>query len=56
LGVPAALHADGVVEASDAHTGKPIKLEVSTDGPRPEPCVGHFAVPAAHWWDDIFFT
>lgn len=56
LGVPAALHADGIVHASDAHTGETITLEVTSGGPEPEPCVAHFAVPAAHWWDDIIFT
>jgi hypothetical protein len=30
---------------------------VVRDGmPKPTPCVVHFAVPAAHWWDDIIYT
>jgi hypothetical protein len=56
LGVPAALHAKCVVHACDGQTGEPITFNVSADGPEPEPCVAHFAVPAAHWWDDIIFT
>jgi hypothetical protein len=56
LGIPAALHQDAVVEASDGHTGEPIRLEVRDEQPVPQPCVIHFAVPAARWWDDIVYT
>ena len=28
----------------------------SKDSPVPEPCVIHFAVPAARWWEDILHT
>jgi hypothetical protein len=31
-------------------------LRVNENGPDPEPCVIHFAVPAALWWRDIVFT
>jgi hypothetical protein len=56
LGVPAALHADAVVDASDAHTGEPMRLLVRSGKVVFEPCVSHFAVPAARWWDDIIYT
>lgn len=56
LGIPAALHRDAVVEAVDGHNGEPIRLEVKDGQPLPQPCVIHFAVPAAHWWDDIIHT
>src|SRR3990170_4379002 len=56
LGVPAALHADAVVDASDGHSGEPITLEVRNGRPVPQACVIHFAVPAARWWDDILYT
>ena len=56
LGISAALHQDAVVEASDAHTGEPIRLEIRDGHPLPEPCVIHFAVPAALWWQDIVYT
>ena len=56
LGIPAALHGDAVVQAVDGHTGEPITLEVKDGQPLPQPCVIHFAVPAAHWWDDIIYT
>jgi len=56
LGVPAALHADAVIEASDGHSGEPMKLEVRDGKPVSQTCVIHFAVPAARWWDDIIYT
>ena len=56
LGVPAALHAYAVIEASDGHSGEPMKLEVRDGKPVSQTCVIHFAVPAARWWDDIIYT
>jgi alkylmercury lyase-like protein len=56
LGIPAALHRDAVVETEDGGEGEPMRLVVEAAGPRPEPCVIHFAVPAARWWEDIVYT
>ncbi|HEX2445096.1 MAG TPA: organomercurial lyase [Vicinamibacterales bacterium] len=56
LGVPAALHADAVIEASDGQTGERMRLLVRNGKVGFEPCVIHFAVPAARWWDDIIYT
>ena len=56
LGVSAALHLDAWVEASDGLTGEPLDLEVRGGKPSPRPFAAHFAVPAAHWWDDILHT
>jgi hypothetical protein len=56
LGVIAALQRPGAVLSRCEQTLEPIELEVGEDGPAPEPCVIHFAVPAAHWWKDIVFT
>jgi len=56
FGIPAALHADALIETSDGHTGEAIRLRVEGGTPLPEPCVVHFAVPAAHWWQDIVYT
>lgn len=55
-GVAAALHADALIEAEDGCTGEPITLEVKGFRPVPQQAVGHFAVPAARWWDDIVYT
>ena len=56
LGVPAALHADAVVETMDAQSGEPMRFEVRNEMPIAQPCAIHFAVPAAQWWDDIVYT
>lgn len=56
LGVPAALHAKAEVLSRCEQSLEPIRLRVGGDGPEPEPCIVHFAVPAAHWWDDIVYT
>ena len=56
LGIPAALHADGEIEAADGQTGEPMSLMVKDGKPVPEACAIHFAVPAARWWEDIVHT
>lgn len=56
LGIAAALHADASVHTTDAHSGEPIGLEIRSGKPIPQPCVIHFAVPAARWWEDILYT
>ena len=56
VGIPAALHADGMVRARDGHTREAITLVIRDGQPKPTPCVIHIAVPAAHWWDDIIYT
>jgi hypothetical protein len=55
-GIAAALHCDGISRASDGHTGEPLTLKVKNGEPTLESYVAHFAVPAAHWWDDLIFT
>ena len=55
-GIAAALHCDAISRASDGHTGEPLTLEVQNGQPILKPYVAHFAVPAAHWWDDLVFT
>ena len=55
-GIAAALHCDAISRASDGHTGEPLTLEVKNGQPVLKPYVAHFAVPAAHWWDDLIFT
>jgi hypothetical protein len=55
-GIAAALHADAVIPASDGYSGERLTLEVRGGQPIAQPYVAHFAVPAAHWWDDIIHT
>jgi len=56
LGVLSALKSDGMVRTRDAHSREAMTLVVRNGSPKPTPCVAHFAVPAAHWWDDIIHT
>lgn len=56
LGVVAALHQPGEVLSRCEQTFEPIRFHVRDEGPDPEPCVIHFAVPAALWWKDIVYT
>jgi hypothetical protein len=55
-GIAAALRADATVQASCACCGQPMSLAVEADHPVPTPGIAHFAVPAAHWWDDLPYT
>lgn len=55
-GIAAALHCDAISRASDGHTGEPLTLEVKSGEPVLKSYVAHFAVPAAHWWDNLVFT
>jgi len=56
LGVAAALHSDGKIEACCGDCGTPMSICVRGGKPGAQDCVIHFAVPAAHWWDDIIYT
>ena len=57
LGIPAALHGDGRIEAACPDCGERLELEVR-DGElvRGADLLVHFVVPARRWWDDIAFT
>ena len=55
-GIAAALHSDAISQAVDGHTGEPLTLEIKNGAPVLKSYVAHFAVPAAHWWDNLVFT
>ena len=55
-GIAAALRCDAISRASDGQTGESLTLEVKNGQPILKSYVAHFAVPAAHWWDDLVFT
>lgn len=55
-GIAAALHSDAISRTSDGQTGESLTLEIRNGAPGLKPYVAHFAVPAAHWWDDLVFT
>ena len=55
-GIAAAFHKDARIEASCGDCGQEMLLEVRGGAPVRRDCVIHFAVPAAHWWDDLIYT
>lgn len=55
-GVLAMLGADGKVFTDCPDCGEALTMEVRDGQLQPLDAVGHFAVPAAKWWDDIGFT
>jgi len=57
LGIPAALHTDGLVETECACCREKLVLEVAGGRlTRGAELLVHFAVPARYWWADIGFT
>lgn len=56
LGIPAMLHEDAVIEASCSDCGAAMTLRITYGALEPTEGLAHFAVPAAHWWDNIVFT
>lgn len=56
LGIAAALHKDADIDSECADCGEAMHFEVRGSAPVPRECAVHFAVPAAHWWDDIIHT
>ena len=57
LGVAAMLDADARISTPCPDCGEPLTIDVRDGRPQAaEPYIAHFAVPAAHWWDDIGYT
>jgi hypothetical protein len=56
IGICAALHVDGRIEASCPDCGEAISLEVRDQRVDDEGLLFHCLVPARYWWDDIVFT
>jgi len=57
LGIPGALHCDGVVESECACCGERLELEAfGGELVSGGDVIVHFVVPARRWWDDIGFT
>ena len=56
LGVIALFGGDGKVIAECGDCGAPMQLTVQNGQLVEGDGVIHFAIPAAHWWDDIVFT
>jgi Alkylmercury lyase len=56
LGIAAALHSDADVYTICDDCKTALSLQVRNGAPVPQECIIHFAVPPAHWWDDIVYT
>lgn len=55
-GILAMLGVDGTVTTSCADCGEALELRIEGGSLLPAEAVGHFAVPAARWWEDIGYT
>jgi hypothetical protein len=55
-GIPAMLGQDAAIEASCGCCGTAMHLKVVNGSLEDAPGIAHFAIPAAHWWDDIVFN
>ena len=56
LGIPAALGANAIVNATCGDCGTPMTLEVRDGRLARGEGIVHFAIPARRWWDNIGFT
>ena len=56
MGIPAMLGQDAVIEASCGCCSTAINLKISHGSLEEARGIAHFAIPAAHWWDDIVFN
>jgi hypothetical protein len=56
MGIPAMLKQDAAIEASCGCCSTAMNLKVTNSSLEDARGVAHFAIPAAHWWDDIVFN
>jgi len=56
MGVAAMVGADALLDASCGCCGSAMRLAIPTECRDDDRRVAHFAIPAAHWWDDIVFN
>ena len=56
MGIPAMLKQDATVEASCGCCSTAMNLSITSGSLGQARGVAHFAIPAAHWWDDIVFN
>ena len=56
MGIPAMLKQDGVIQASCGCCSRAMNLKISNGSLEESQGIAHFAIPAAHWWDDIVFN
>ena len=56
MGIPAMLQRDATIEASCGCCGTAMHMAVVDDSLQEASGIAHFAIPAAHRWDDIVFN
>lgn len=56
FGIPAALHADAVIDAFCSNTQEPLRLRIQDGQPGGDSAIAYFRVPFANWYDDLVFT
>jgi len=56
LGIPAMLKTDATIDASCGCCNTAMKITVKDETVLESQGLAHFAIPAAHWWDDIVFN
>ena len=56
MGIPAMLEQDATIEASCGCCGTAMHMSIVGGSLGDASGIAHFAIPAAHWWDDIVFN
>ena len=56
LGIAAAVHSNARISTTCPDCEAPLHVNIAVGALEQAAGTIHFAVPAAHWWDDIVFT
>ena len=56
MGIPAMLKQDAFIEESCGCCSTAMNLKITNGSLEEARGLAHFAIPAAHWWDDIVFN
>lgn len=56
MGIPAMLKQNATIEASCGCCSTAMSLKITKGSLEDARGLAHFAIPAAHWWDDIVFN
>jgi len=56
IGIPAMLKQDATIEASCDCCSTAMNLKTTNGSLEEAHGIAHFAIPAAHWWDDVVFS
>ncbi len=56
LGIPAMLKEDTIIRASCGDCGTAMTFRITQGVLEPVKGIAHFAIPAAHWWENIVYT